>query len=405
MKKNLLITALWISCLNLSAQPVSCILKNGSTVFAGINNDLYKTTDNGNIWSKVVVAADVSDIKCLANAGSYIFIASNNGKIRLFKSNDGGNTWTVANNGLPTVAGFDLYSPIQMAVIKDTLFLGTTTAGVWKSSDFGQNWVATQQSGGVVNAVFAKGDTLVIGGGSIGRPKWSSNNGQTFTDFVNDLYNPGIPFNACVNIAYSNGRLFFTTTYAIQNVYTDDWGVTMNASSGALSPNTLGVGCSKVYTSSSDFGKFYVSTDNGLTFTEEMINGTSMAASVIYYDGTLMWLGTFASGIYNSPCTSTWTPRNNGLTLLNEPSSVNDNINIYPNPFNSKATIVIENNNIEIKNSNMLIYDILGNKVKQLKINGKSIEISRDHLSSGIYFYKIEDEKNNIIGMGKLIIE
>ncbi len=317
----------------------TCFLKDGNTIWAGIQTDLYKSNNNGGTWIKVTVAADASDFKCLAKAGGYIFAASNNGKVRLFKSNDGGTTWAGVQNGLPQASGYAIYSPTQMAVIKDTLFLGTTTAGVLKTADYGANWTATKQSG-CVNAIYAKGDTLVMGGAGIGQPKWSNDNGATITDFASDLYAIGnLKFNNCVAIAYRNGRLFFTTTYAINNVYTDDWGATVSQSSGALSPNTIAVAGSKVYTSSTDFNKFYVSTDNGSTFTEEKVNGMSMASLVIYDDGDLVWLsgvtwsaavGTTYYGIHSaSDGRGTWQSKNNGLNFLNATKLANTGSAIF----------------------------------------------------------------------------
>ncbi len=339
MKKSLLLFIVLISQLSLSAQfkpsagpsggaNANCFLKDGSIVFAGIQSDLYKSTDNGANWTKIIVAADASDFKCLAKAGSFVFAASNNGKIRLYKSNDGGITWTGVQNGLPQAGGNALFSPTQMAVINDTLFLGTTTAGVLKTADFGASWVSTVQ-GGCANAVFAKGDTLVIGGVGIGRPKWSTNKGATLTDFASDIYKPlpTLPNNNCVAIEYRNGRLFFITSYAAPVFYTDDWGATIISSTGVSSPNTIEVADSKIYVSTKDYNKFYVSSDNGTTFTEEKINGTSAGSSVIYYDGALVWIspitwsasvGTTNFGIYNATVGSAnWQAKNNGLNFMN----------------------------------------------------------------------------------------
>ena len=37
--------------------------------------------------------------------------------------------------------------------------------------------------------------------------------------------------------------------------------------------------------------------------------------------------------------------------------------------------------------------------------NYTQVTITRDHLASGMYFYKVIDENNNILGIGKLIAE
>ncbi len=351
MKKSILFIGVLVSYLSVSAQfvstsgpsggaSVSCFLKDGTTLFAGIQSDLYKTIDNGATWTKVTVAADASDFMSLAKAGNFVFAATNNGKVRLYKSSDGGNTWTGVQNGLPQAGGNAVYSPTQMAVIKDTLFLGTTTAGVLKTADFGSNWVATSQ-GGCTNAVFAKGDTLVVGGAGIGKPKWSANKGATMTDFASDIYKP-LPttaYNNCGAIDYNNGRLFFITSYAAPAFYTDNWGTTIVSSTGVSSPNAIEVAGSKVYASSTDYNKFYVSSDNGSTFSEEKIKGNSMGAYVIYYDGTLVWIGgttwsatvgTTNFGVINSSVGSgSWQSKNNGLNFMNVTRLASSGNNVF----------------------------------------------------------------------------
>ncbi|MDP1728319.1 MAG: T9SS type A sorting domain-containing protein [Bacteroidota bacterium] len=351
MKKSILIITILLSQLNLTAQfkptagpsggaQATCFLKDGSIMYAGIQSGLYKTTDNGTTWTKLTVAADASDFKALAKAGSFVFAASNNGKIRMYKSNDGGNTWIGVQNGLPQAGGNAVFSPTQMAVIKDTLFLGTTTAGVLKTADFGANWVPTVQ-GGCTNAVFAKGDTLVIGGAGIGRPKWSTNKGATLTDFASDIYKPlpTLPFNNCMAIDYRNGRLFFITSYAAPVFYTDDWGATIVSSTGVSSPNTIEVADSKIYVSATDYNKCYVSSDNGTTFTEEKIDGNSAGATVFYYDGSQIWVspltwsaavGTTYFGIYSKPVANTnWQGKNNGLNYMNITQLIGSGNNVF----------------------------------------------------------------------------
>ena len=342
MKKNILIIFALIAQLNLFAQfiqtpgisgggTVNFVYKDGSTIWAGIQTDLYKTTDNGTSWTKVVVASNVNTFLCMTKSGTTLFVGSNNGNSRVNKSTDGGNTWTAAQTGLPNTAGYGTYVPTQMAVIRDTVFIGTTTAGVFKTVNYGTNWIATKQSGGCVNAVFAKGDTLVIGGAGIGRPKWSADKGKTMTDFATDQYSIyGQSFNDCISIAYKNGRLLLTPAYNLPNVYTDDWGATFITSSGSICHKSICVSGNKVYTTSIAANKTYVSTDNGATFSEEKINGISIGGSNLYFDGSNTWLGTPSSGIFSvASGSSTWMDKNNGLTFVNITKISNNGTTVF----------------------------------------------------------------------------
>ncbi|MFA5782551.1 MAG: T9SS type A sorting domain-containing protein [Bacteroidales bacterium] len=89
-------------------------------------------------------------------------------------------------------------------------------------------------------------------------------------------------------------------------------------------------------------------------------------------------------------------------TLLEEQE--NELIKIYPNPTNDEITIVFDketgfNNTFEV-------CDLLGNIVlsKSILAKNKQVTISISQLSAGVYFYKINSEKN-FISSGKIIIQ
>ena len=93
------------------------------------------------------------------------------------------------------------------------------------------------------------------------------------------------------------------------------------------------------------------------------------------------------------------------FSAINESAStVNNGGRIYPNPFNASATFEIIDNN---ESSVLVIYDLLGNEVRKIynsDLENKKMTINRDHLPSGIYFYKsLNNDK--ITGTGKLIIQ
>ena len=78
---------------------------------------------------------------------------------------------------------------------------------------------------------------------------------------------------------------------------------------------------------------------------------------------------------------------------------------IYPNPFRTSAIIKV-NSKFEIADGELIIYNLLGIEVKRIKhINTNRIEIKRDNLPAGIYFYKFIDKNNNIFGTGKLVVK
>lgn len=82
------------------------------------------------------------------------------------------------------------------------------------------------------------------------------------------------------------------------------------------------------------------------------------------------------------------------LTRNNE-----NEIFIYPNPFSQATTIKTR------KNGELKLYNLLGCEILSKKIQNGETKLEKGNLPSGIYFYKINNEKREIIGSGKLLIQ
>lgn len=295
-------------------------LKDGSSVYACVGLGLYKTSDNGSTWTKLDVAADVSDFYGIAKSGNYLVTTCNNGKNRIYRSSDNGATWTASSTGMPQVSGFDIYVPTQLMTMKDTLFIATTTAGVYKSSDQGATWVATGQATSCINAICYSGDTLFIGGASI-KPAWSTDMGKTFNTISGDLINlSGNKFNACNRMAFHQGRWFAASAYTWGVVYSDDMGATWNKPN--ISPNWCDFVCvagKKVWFGGSS-KYLYSSDDMGATFNADKLDNQNLEIQAIYDDGSMVWVGTLYNGIYaasDARGKATWMAKNNGLNHQN----------------------------------------------------------------------------------------
>jgi len=78
-----------------------------------------------------------------------------------------------------------------------------------------------------------------------------------------------------------------------------------------------------------------------------------------------------------------------------------NNITIFPNPFNTQVTLQTDN---VLKDATLTVYNIFGQQVKQIKnISGQTITLQREHLKSGLYFVRIEEE-GRAIATEKLMI-
>jgi len=84
---------------------------------------------------------------------------------------------------------------------------------------------------------------------------------------------------------------------------------------------------------------------------------------------------------------------------------------IYPNPFNTSATIRIYDFAPSTRGTiyDFVLYDILGREVLVSELRTPNSRLERGNLQSGMYFYKVTGDKGqgtrDIIGAGKIVIE
>ncbi|MFI5219370.1 MAG: T9SS type A sorting domain-containing protein [Bacteroidia bacterium] len=76
-------------------------------------------------------------------------------------------------------------------------------------------------------------------------------------------------------------------------------------------------------------------------------------------------------------------------------------ISISPNPFQTSATLQTSK---EFANSELIIFNTLGRKVKQQNIYNGTITINREGLTAGIYFFRLTSNKGHT-AIGKFIID
>ncbi len=107
------------------------------------------------------------------------------------------------------------------------------------------------------------------------------------------------------------------------------------------------------------------------------------------------WIGTYRGGLIEF--------KGGGIaSTINDISERHSEIKIYPNPFSNSTTIEISDS--RFSGCDLAIYDMLGRVVHQQLLNSKRETINLN-LPDGVYFYKISNEKKEIIGNGKLMIQ
>ncbi|MFH1319536.1 MAG: PKD domain-containing protein [Bacteroidota bacterium] len=78
-------------------------------------------------------------------------------------------------------------------------------------------------------------------------------------------------------------------------------------------------------------------------------------------------------------------------------------ISVFPNPFNSSATIIITGRNVK-ESLSFELYNIIGERVKVISITGNKFVVRRENLPEGMYLYKITSF-DELISVGKLVVD
>lgn len=298
---------LWVG----TGEPNAC----GGSCIAGVG--LYKSTDGGDTWAGpigasafnargvgaiIVKPGDPFTIYAAsARAGRGASSVSSGGFLTLvpgappwglYKSGDGGATWTLLHNGAATAAECDTVakataanSPCSIRGVRDiaidpldpeTVYAGSFQRGVWRSRDGGATWVqikpslnATQNTSRPMLAVnrLPNGNTrLYVAEGNVGAPYarlFRTDDARAAVPAFSDLTssNPADPGYGSYN--YCSGQCWY-----------DNFVV-----SPAGFPDIVYLGGSYAYGETGNISNgraVGLSTDGGVSFTDMTMDGTDM---------------------------------------------------------------------------------------------------------------------------------
>jgi photosystem II stability/assembly factor-like uncharacterized protein len=164
------------------------------TLYAGTLGDgVFKTMNGGQSWNASNSGITAKDIRAIArdpSTLSTLYAASSAGG--LFKSIDGGNAWIALDNGVPQASrSFDTFFSIAIDPSNpNTLYAGCylcllsnfTYSGIFKSSDGGQSWSVVNSDGAIVAIAPSNPSTLYAGSFNNNGLLKSTDAGQSWTD-------------------------------------------------------------------------------------------------------------------------------------------------------------------------------------------------------------------------------
>ena len=328
------------------ADGASSFSSDGNTIYLGSSNKVFKSTDQGQSWTDVSTGLGKGDIRALLFDGTSVFAGTPNDAAGIYRSSNGGTSWSPAALGLP--ASSNVRSLISFG---SDVFAGMQFDGIYRSSDRGDNWAKVEPNNALLSQALvfefcSKGDAL-FAGASNGIYK-STDGGATFQRMLN-----GFPANinvAVYSLTVSNTNILAATSVSISSTETldaifystDDGG---NWHQAILPTNPVFISAVEsdgsplayagVYTDSFSTTGLYKSTDGGLNWVSRttslsvdieriLANGNNVLASTLftaYYStdfGEVIWINSPLPGSVLGQGVDTYTRKGNSIFAGNE---------------------------------------------------------------------------------------
>ncbi len=254
-------------------------------------------------WQKTNGPAGAGKINCIAVSGANIFTGTSSSGV--FLSTDSGTTWTAVNNGL---AANDVLS---LAISGANLFAGTNGGGVFLSTDNGSSWTAVNS--GLTNFIIAQ---LAVSGtnilaGTFGNGVFlSADMGTSWTAVNNGISGSNFSLLAIVN----GTNIFAGTVGGYLNLSTNNgsnWTEIDNSSlQGPI--NSIAINGVNIFLGTG--GGVYLSTNAGSTWTPVNNGLSNTNVNALASIGTSVIAGTNGGVFLSTDSGTTWTAVNNGLT-------------------------------------------------------------------------------------------
>lgn len=266
-----------------------------TTLYATASGGVYKSVDGGTTWSfSNNGLSETSTIAIDPNNPTTLYVVSGWGAVS--KSSDSGINWSAISSGLPSQPILDLAIDSNLS---SNMYAATFGNGVYKSIDGGSNWSPANSGLTIIYTRVLAIDpitptTLYVGGN--GGVFKSTDGGANWVEMNN-----GLP------VVVGSTTCLDTETLAID----------------PITPTTIYAGnCGKVFKSTDGGANWLPSLDNSLT------GGSVLSLVINPTTPTTIYVGTYGEGVLKSTDGgSNWSSTTTGLLALSYPDvlAVNPN--------------------------------------------------------------------------------
>jgi hypothetical protein len=346
---------------------------SGNNLFAGNNNGVYISTNDGANWSLTSLNKQGS---VLLVDGSNIYAGT---PLRVYVSSNNGQNWS--QMGTDSVVGI-----WGLAKYGDTIFAGSDSRGVYRTTNNGANWTLTKS--GSISSLAINGNYIFAGDWSTSKVWVSSNNGNNW--YSTSL---GNPFTEVVFSLAVKGNNIFAGT--------DNGGIFVSSNNGAnwtqtslnnASINSIKINGNYIFAGELFYQKgVYLSTNDGVNWIHKDQGMSNQAVWSLTTNSQYIFAGTGSS----AGC-SVWRRSLTEIVgVQNISSEIHSAFSLkqnYPNPFNPSTNIlysVPKNGMVKL-----VVFDALGREVQTLVNQSQQAgtyeaSFNGSALTSGVYFYKL----------------
>lgn len=277
---------------------------------------LYRSSDNGNTWriANSGLPCNVS-IKALISQEEFAYVATKDNGI--FKSDDLGASWLPINNGILDLTFNSIYAN------GPNVYAANEDGGIYYSPNMGSSW--EEKSLGIAMVLFEGFTTfngeIYAAGASLYN---TTNNGDTW----NPVSVPGLVTGSIKSIAATTNTLFIadndTVFYTTGNLA--PWtAATINTNAPITSLQTFG---NRVFLTTSD-GRIYFSDNEGVNWTLLQNTNTNRLAEHALFTNNKIFMTT-SEGLFSSVNSGqNWIETNNGILSARVESSYADDSFVY----------------------------------------------------------------------------